>query len=172
MGLKAGVWPVESAAYVVTINMWEGHAPTRRLCNSRLGAVASLYSKGMEVVCSQRTPKKGWIQSSPRELDADFISKLNSGKRKTKHARFHPGGKCLHHLTTQGWNHNAYQMNKRCCGMWKSVVFSENRHGPWRLTPQRCCLSKLPELLSYNKSMFLLPRQPSRFSTLKFMGCH
>lgn len=176
---SAGVWPAESAAYVAHISMWECCSPTHRLCNSRRGAVGSksLQLEGMEAVSSPEKEKRGWIQSSPCELDTHFISKLHPGEKKKRREKkdwFHPRGKYLHHLIRRVWNHNACQMNKWCCGMWKSVVFSENTHGPWRLIPQSCCLSKLPrpEVLSYNKSMFLLPRRPARFSSPKFMGCH
>lgn len=80
VGLEAGVWPAESAVYVVNMSMWEGRAPTHRLCNSRLGAVASLHLDGMEAVFLPK--ERGWIQSSPYKLDARFISKLYPKKKK------------------------------------------------------------------------------------------
>lgn len=139
MGSEAGVWPAESAAYVVNISMWECCSPTHRLCNSRLGAAAlSLFLEGMEAVSSQRT------RADPLKVPTNWMLTLFQNFILGT-ARFHPRGKYLHHLIRRVWNHNACQMNKWCCGMWKAVVFSENIHGPWRLIPQRCCLSKLPQ---------------------------
>lgn len=175
----AGVWPAESAAYVAHISMWECCSPTHRLCNSRRGAVGSksLQFEGMEAVSSPEKEKEGGSSQVPANWMLTLFQNFIQGKKKRREKKrdwFHPRGKYLHHLIRRVWNHNACQMNKWCCGMWKSVVFSENTHGPWRLIPQSCCLSKLPrpEVLSYNKSMFLLPRQPVRFSSPKFMGCH
>lgn len=177
---SAGVWPAESAAYVAHISMWVCCSPTHRLCNSRRGAVGSksLQLEGMEAVSSPEKRKKRVDPVKSLRTGYSLYFKTSSrGKKKREREKkdwFHPRGKYLHHLIRRVWNHNACQMNKWCCGMWKSVVFSENTHGPWRLIPQSCCLSKLPrpEVLSYNKSMFLLPRRPARFSSPKFMGCH
>lgn len=124
--------------------MWVCCSPTHRLCNSRLGAAAlSLNLEGMEAVSSPKN-EGGSSQVRTNWMLASFQNFILGTEKKSR-ARFHPRGKFLHHLITQAWNHNACQMNKWCCGMWKSVVFSENTHGPWRLIPQSCCLSKLPQ---------------------------
>lgn len=87
-------------------------------------------------------PKEwGWIQSSPYKLDAHFTSKLHPGNRKNKLDSTQEDI-FLHHLIIWAWNHNACQMKKWWCRMWKSVVFRENIHGPGRLSHK--VVSKLP----------------------------
>lgn len=139
--------PAESAAYVVNISMWECCSlQTHPGCVTADSGVAarSLYFGGNgSGFLPKRTRVDPVLQAGCSLLFQNFI--LGTDAKKKKKVRFHPRGKYLHHLIRRVWNHNACQMNKWCCGMWKSVVFSENIHGPWRLIPQSCCLSKLPQ---------------------------
>lgn len=118
-------------------------------------------------------PKEwGWIQSSPYKLDAHFTSKLHPGNRKNKLDSTQEDI-FLHHLIIWAWNHNACQMKKWWCRMWKSVVFRENIHGPGRLShkvvasPNFLCQS-----FELQRKHVSLAKSAIVAFNSKFMKCH
>lgn len=141
VGFEAEVWPSENAAYGVNI-MWEGVPPTQWLRNSRFWSLGKFQFGGNG---SGFLPKnEGGSSQVPTNWMLTLFQNFTLGKRENKLVSTQEDF-FLHHLIIWASNHNAYQMKKWCCRMWRSVVFSENIHGPWRLIPQSCCLSKLPQ---------------------------